>query len=617
MTIHECARRLISFGVAVVPLRKGTKVVAATNYHDLRISEHNISEYFGNDRDIGVLLGSASGCIVDVDLDTSDAKSFADNFLPSTGWIFGRDSDPMSHRLYRMTALVDTIQCHDPRTKEMLVELRSTNAMTRVAPSLHESGEALRWDVFTEPQTITGPLLLRCFHQTALATLLSRYWPSVGSRQEAAIACAGALARLEWRDEDIVKLVRAIVLAAEPDDEQELDRRLSGVRNTLIKLATNEPTTGWPSLSQIVGDDIVKEIRKWFPNNSESFEISSKTSEPRSRSIVTHSPKGIIAAMSEQRALTSWKDSQESIGTVSWLWPKWLPNGFLTMLTAQSGEGKSALAMHIGNIVVTGSYWPDGQPFDTETGGVLWCEAEAGQAMHQQRAIQWGIVFDKFFYPLDDPMQDIRLNVEAHRIAIAEAASHPDIKLVIVDSLRGAVPGDENSSDIIQYTKWLGELARDIDKPVLLLHHVNKSKGDKKEVTLERVRGSSSIVQMARVVWAIDEATGSRGDMKRLRVIKSNLDSLPNNLGISIGENGVIFDEAPLQEKKESQVDRAEAALKQLDFSTPIASDDVYHTLELLDISRDSAKRAKDRLGIEATRQGDKWFWVSASRPEG
>ena len=92
-----------------------------------------------------------------------------------------------------------------------------------------------------------------------------------------------------------------------------------------------------------------------------------------------------------------------------------------------------------------------------------------------------------------------------HQQALLEAAFRDDIRLIVVDSLRGAHRGRENDSDLISLVGWLAAMARDTGKPVLLTHHLRKrSQGEGEEVTLDRIRGTSAILQPARVVWALD-----------------------------------------------------------------------------------------------------------------
>jgi hypothetical protein len=71
--------------------------------------------------------------LVDVDLDSPEARLAAPYILPPTEAVFGRVSTPRSHWLYQTEEIVDTRQFADSVTpandgkERMLVELRSGN----------------------------------------------------------------------------------------------------------------------------------------------------------------------------------------------------------------------------------------------------------------------------------------------------------------------------------------------------------------------------------------------------------------------------------------------------------------------------------------------------------
>src|SRR6516165_5526745 len=75
---------------------------------------------------IGVILGSRSGELVDADLDCPEALALADLYLPATRAEFGRASKPRSHRLYVAPGAVFE-SFADPRVKgsNTLLELRA------------------------------------------------------------------------------------------------------------------------------------------------------------------------------------------------------------------------------------------------------------------------------------------------------------------------------------------------------------------------------------------------------------------------------------------------------------------------------------------------------------
>jgi hypothetical protein len=121
--------------------------------------ESDVPRHFRGACNVGVLLGEPSKWLIDVDLDHPLAVELADNFLPATGAEFGRDGKPRSHRLYVVTAPVETLkrQTNDLR---MIVELRSSGCQTVFPGSVHPGGERIEWSAQGEAATIPPSLLL-------------------------------------------------------------------------------------------------------------------------------------------------------------------------------------------------------------------------------------------------------------------------------------------------------------------------------------------------------------------------------------------------------------------------------------------------------------------------
>ena len=149
---------------------------------------------------------------------------------------------------------------------------------------------------------------------------------------------------------------------------------------------------------------------------------------------------------------------------------------------------------------------PDGHEFDGPTGAILWAEAEAAQALNLERATNWKFPLDKIYTPFpSDPLLDINLNEPSHLGNLAYMAELPEVKLVVVDSLSGAnLYKKESDTEVMKITAKLAALARDLQKPIVRNHLNKKREFDLDEITLDRVKGSSGIVQHARVIWAVD-----------------------------------------------------------------------------------------------------------------
>lgn len=324
---------------------------------------------------------------------------------------------------------------------------------------------------------------------------------------------------------------------------------------------------------------------------------------------------GLVIQPSELPGST-WEALADSIGPITWLWEPWLVEGMLTMLASDPGIGKSTLCLRIAACFLCGESWPDGSPFEGPLGEVLWCETEAGQALNLERARQWGLPIDRIRTPLDDPLQDISLDNQTHKDAIAKLAHSPQVRLVVVDSLTGAhTKNEKDSGEMFRVVKWLAQLARDTSKPILLTHHLRKrGSQDNSEVSLERVRGSTAIVQATRVVWALDVPDQTQPERKRLHVIKSNLARYPQPIGLTIDDDGVHFGAAPESPRDETMVDKAADLLLALLQAGPIRATQVYEEGKQASFSESAIRRAQKRLGVVARKTGNVWYWALPAR---
>lgn len=137
-------------GWRVVPIPAGQKGPREKGWQDRDMGLAEIPQRFAAGCNVGVILGSRSGELVDADLDCLEALGLADIYLPETGAIFGRPSKPRSHWLHIAPgARYESFA--DPADGSMLVELRADGPdggahQTVFPPSPHPSGEWLERD---------------------------------------------------------------------------------------------------------------------------------------------------------------------------------------------------------------------------------------------------------------------------------------------------------------------------------------------------------------------------------------------------------------------------------------------------------------------------------------
>jgi len=319
--------------------------------------------------------------------------------------------------------------------------------------------------------------------------------------------------------------------------------------------------------------------------------------------------RAILQAAELDNEPITWADIKKYISDITWLWDGWIPNGFLNILAGESGAGKSTLLLRLCQpIIMPGIPFPDGTRYQGEPGRVVWVECEVAENLNISRAERWGIPLDALIAPLE---QGIQVNLEDtnHQAAVTAAAQRDDVRMIVIDSLRGSHRGDENSSELMNLGLYLAGLARDTNKPVIATHHLRKKSAFDGELTQDRLRGSSAIVQPARLIMGLDTPAPQQPDNKRLSVLKSNLAAKPKPIGVTINETGIIFGEAPEAPRAESANDKAINLLLDLlgnDQERP--SSEVHSIILGAGISQATINRAKNQLNVESINRNGTYY---------
>jgi RecA-family ATPase len=195
--------------------------------------------------------------------------------------------------------------------------------------------------------------------------------------------------------------------------------------------------------------------------------------------------------------------------------------------------------------------WFDGiTPFDANAHLVVWCEAEGFQAGLRERIQQLEIPSSQIIFPFKDPIEDFRL--EKHLKQLEEVIAYHQPDLVTIDSLRGSHTKEEKgSTGMQQVMSQLVSLAKRFNSAILICHHTNKPAPGQPDVVsdINRVRGSSAIAANCRMIWAMDRPD-PKDEKVRLKVIKSNLASFPEPMGLIITDDGVDWVKAPGSNEK-------------------------------------------------------------------
>lgn len=261
----------------IIPLRKFTKIPIHSSWNTREFNEKELDLYLNElNSNIGLVLGSVSGNIIDIDIDDPIAaniieRNFKDKapikILPFTFYTFGRDSKPLSHILYK---------CGDTSPKQfkdfqgnLISEIRGENQQTRIPESTHlENGvvETVRW---YNPRLNINYDLIRVDRKriedglellTILTTIAKRWKNANGSRHNLALDISGVFLK-KYRPEDVKYFIELICNIT---NDEEMKDRLKTVDYTKLRIENNLPYTKYKTVMDLFGEGFVNSLKTYF-----------------------------------------------------------------------------------------------------------------------------------------------------------------------------------------------------------------------------------------------------------------------------------------------------------------------------------------------------------------
>jgi hypothetical protein len=293
----------------------------------------------------------------------------------------------------------------------------------------------------------------------------------------------------------------------------------------------------------------------------------------------------------------------------------WLPFAMLTMVLGPPGVGKSIWVLFalVRPIICGGLNWFHGLIGPTEPGNVLWCDTEGSAAINAQRIKDFGLPAERIKVPYeDDPLVAINLNSEEHLAQIEAVILKYQIKLVVIDSLRGAHGGEENSSKMAEPLQRLAEIGQRTGAAIIVIHHTRKLQADE-EISDNSSRGSNAIIAMVRSQIGIYQPD-PKNEWRKLLMLKENLGLRPTPIGFRISSAGLEFGPAPDRPHKHTEKDRAAEWLKaHMQPGRWYKAADLEDAAAKAKLSETALRRARDDLGItkpdHLRRVKDGWEW--------
>lgn len=244
--------------------------------------------------------------------------------------------------------------------------------------------------------------------------------------------------------------------------------------------------------------------------------------------------EGVLAQ--DEKTSFSWKTleqkGREAI-PVTWLWASWVPRGFLTLLAAEQGTGKTNLALNLVHRITSGLLAPDSTPLNTVSQNIIYVDAEGFISGLYERAKNWGVDMSRV-YMFEWPEEEM-LNLGSRDIKEDLWDMCYDLKpdLVVIDSFSDVqIKGEDKVEDIRGVFVFLSRLCTTFDLGLVILHHLRKPQGvsSYSRVTPHDIRGSGHITVKSRSViglWKDEEHQNLKNPPVHVECIKANFCQKP------------------------------------------------------------------------------------------
>ena len=270
--IALAARALLGMGYQPVLIEPRGKKPVAAEWQKIIFSVHqDLESLFTAEHNLGVRLGASN--LVDADLDSPWARALAAAFLPKSTMVWGRKSEPASHRAYQVTSAsavkykkYSGVLKNTNGEEIVLLERRAGNGhQTVVPPSIHkDTGEKIEWVAPGPATAVDAGGLSRAFDELAAAALVSSVW-QLSLRHKLALAVPAFLLKAGCSADLVKKLLAPIIELF--DDAAEVQDRIRAIDDTIAKYEHGENIEGAKALREMfpdTADAVMSKLTDWL-----------------------------------------------------------------------------------------------------------------------------------------------------------------------------------------------------------------------------------------------------------------------------------------------------------------------------------------------------------------
>ena len=247
----------------IIPCLKGRPIVKNWQDSNFKISKEEWKKKYTHCA-IGLRLDQD----IDFDIDNDLTKRFIDTYIKTSSSIFGRDSNPSSHYIWKGSLTFKQFilpselkdYCKNLPHGTTLCEIRTEAKHYTIVPGSKHSkaNENVRWEKYEGINEYPGNLNTD-LRKVALSTALCILYAPQGQRDSYCTAIAGVLLKhSNWSEEEINEFIYN--LALESDDNEAEKRKSKGSSG---KKANRN--LGLPKLAEIIGCSTraVAELFSW------------------------------------------------------------------------------------------------------------------------------------------------------------------------------------------------------------------------------------------------------------------------------------------------------------------------------------------------------------------
>lgn len=301
---------------------------------------------------------------------------------------------------------------------------------------------------------------------------------------------------------------------------------------------------------------------------------------------------------------------------VKWLWHPYIPQGKVTIIQGDPGEGKTTLVLALVAMLTRGEPLPECEAA-AEPMNVIYQTAEDGLADTIKPRLESVGADCTRVLVIDESERELTLLDERLERAIRETGA----QLAVLDPIQAYVGGIDmhRANEVRPIFKRLCQMAERTGCAIVLIGHMNKAQGAKSNY---RGLGSIDFQAAARSVLVV----GRLRDEPTIRIVAHCKSSLaPEGKSIAFELNP----ESGFQWKGscDTSVDellsggggvktktiQMEEELRLL-LQGPVAAEEVQARAEEMGVSLRTLMIAKKNLGVLSEKIGDRWFWKLSSQ---